>query len=251
MSRNEPSSPTPPPGGEPEHELRPQPRPEGEGAGDSVEQGDAPLDPPPPRDLEASLLVERAKTGDVTALNQLFERYHGLLTEMARRRLGPRLRLKEEADDLAQTTFREATRDFGRYEWRGEGSLLRWLVQILQNKIRDKAEYYSAGKRDMTRERPVEDQRPGSEGSRWEPMVEDLSVTRQVAREEEFSILREALEDLSEDHRKAITLVFFQGMTLRQAGERMGGRTEDAVRMLLRRAEGRLREITKQRLTQD
>lgn len=209
------------------------------------------MDPPPPRDEEAGLLVDRAKQGDAEALNLLFERYHGILIEMARRRLGPRLRLKEDADDLAQTTFREATRDFNRYEWRGEGSLLRWLVQILQNKIRDKAEYYSAGKRDMTRERSVEDQRGGGDGNRWEPKVEDLSVTRQVAREEEFAILREALDDLSDDHRKAITLVFFQGMTLRQAGERMGGRTEDAVRMLLRRAESRLREITKQRLASD
>lgn len=234
MSTEDPSTPA-------GDELHPQPR---------LEQGDAPLVPPPARDAEASALVELAKTGDVGALNLLFERYHGLLTEMARRRLGPRLRLKEEADDLAQTTFREATRDFGRYEWRGEGSLLRWLVQILQNKIRDKAEYYNAGKRDITRERSVEDQRAG-EGLRWEPPVDDLSVTRQVAREEEFAILREALVDLSEDHRKAITLVFFQGMTLRQAGERMGGRSEDAVRMLLRRAESRLREITKQRLGRD
>ena len=224
----------------PERELNPQPPPDSE-------VGEGPL----AADADAAILVERAKGGDVEALNQLFERYHGILIEVARRRLGPRLRMKEEADDLAQTTFREATRDFRRYEWRGEGSLLRWLVQILQNKIRDKAEYYSAGKRDISRERSVEDQRPGNEGMRWEPPVDDLSVTRQVAREEEFEILREALGDLSEDHRKAITLVFFQGLTLRQAGEQMGGRTEDAVRMLLRRAEARLRELTRQRLGRD
>ena len=59
----------------------------------------------------------------------------------------------------------------------------------------------------------------------------------------------EALKDLSDDHRTAIALVFFRGLTLRQAGERMGGRTEDAVRMLLRRAENRLREITRTRLS--
>jgi RNA polymerase sigma-70 factor (ECF subfamily) len=69
-----------------------------------------------------------------------------------------------------------------------------------------------------------------------------------VQRNEEFAILREALEDLSPDHRRAITLVFFEGLTLRRAGELMGGRTEDAVRMMLRRAEARLREITAARL---
>lgn len=203
------------------------------------------------RTAEVEELVTRAQAGDAEALDSLFRRYYGRMVGRARRQLGARLRQKEEADDLAQTTFREATRDFHRYSYRGEGSLLRWLVQILQNKIRDRAEYYQAGKRDISRERPVEEQRPGVTGSsRYESPSDDLSVTRQVQRNEEFSILREAFERLSADHRKAITLVFFQGLTLRQAGERMDGRTEDAVRMLLRRAEGRLRELTRSRLSQ-
>ena len=202
------------------------------------------------RDGVTRQLVESAQGGDVAALNELFARYHGFMVEVARRRLGAKLRLKEEADDLAQTTFREATRDFRRYEYRGEGSLLRWLMQILHNKIRDKAEYYAAGKRDVTRERTMEPARPEADSGRTgiEPAAEDLSVTRVVQRNEEFEILQEALEDLSPDHRKAITLVFFQGLTLRKAGERMGGRSEDAVRMLLRRAEKRLREITQAKL---
>ena len=82
-----------------------------------------------------------------------------------------------------------------------------------------------------------------------DPAVMDDATWRRVLHPVEFAILREALSDLSADHRRAITLVFFQGLTLRQAGERMGGRSEDAVRMLLRRAEGRLRELTKRRLT--
>ena len=202
-------------------------------------------------DDETQALVLRAQDGDVEALNELFNRYHGFMVEMARRRLGAKLRIKEDADDLAQTTFREATRDFGRYQYRGEGSLLRWLLQILHNKIRDKAEYYAAGKRDMTRERSMEPLRPDADEGRSstrEPPATDLSVTRVVQREEEFSILREALEDLSPDHRTAITLVFFQGLTLRAAGEQMGGRSEDAVRMLLRRAEKRLHELTQPKL---
>ncbi|MCZ6597734.1 MAG: sigma-70 family RNA polymerase sigma factor [Planctomycetota bacterium] len=229
-------------GQEPDHELKPA-SPPASGEDDSGF----------PEELrnETKDLVELAKHGDTDALNELFKRYHGFMVEVARKRLGARLKLKEEADDLAQTTFREATRDFGRYEYRGEGSLLRWLLQILHNKIRDKAEYYAAGKRDVTRERRIDDSRtsdsPGL-AARREPPSEELTVTRQVQRSEEFAILREALEDLSPDHRTAITLVFFQGLSLRKAGERMGGRSEDAVRMLLRRAEKRLRELTRARL---
>lgn len=193
---------------------------------------------------ESRELIERAQGGDAEALNQLFQAYHSTMVRLARARLGPKLGIKEDADDLAQTTFREATRDLGQYQYRGEGSFLSWLAQILSNKIRDKVEYYGAVKRDSARERSVQDMRPpgNADAPAYDPSSDDLSVTRQVQRREELAILRTALEELSPDHRQAIVLVFFKGMTLRQAGERMA-RSEDAVRMLLRRAEDRLREL--------
>lgn len=215
-------------------------------------EGDGAIPLPQPHELgdDVGEYVQRAKEGDSDALNELFRRYYGLLIEVARRRLGPRLKLKEDADDLAQTTFREATRDFRHYRYQGDDSLLRWLIQILNNKIRDRAEFYSAGKRDMSRERTIEAPTDNDDGPRAiEPESTDLSVTRQVSREEEFAILRKGLERLSPDHRQAITLVFFQGLSLRQAGEQMGGKTEDAVRMMLRRAEARLKDIVAGRLS--
>lgn len=202
---------------------------------------------------ETAKLVARGKAGDAQALNELFKRYNQLMIEVARRRIGPRLRLKEEPDDLAQTTFREATRDFPNYEYRGEGSLVRWLIQILQNKIRDKAEFYSAGKRDLSRERTM-DAPAGPDSDAMptlEPPSQDLSVTMQVSRGENYGHLRAALEELSAEHRQAITLVFFEGRQLREAGELMGGRSEDAVRMMLRRAESRLAEILKGSIGRD
>lgn len=202
---------------------------------------------------ETADLVRRAQAGDTEALNLLFDRYHQVMVEQARRKLGPRLRLKEDPDDLAQTTFREATRDFSQYRYQGEGSLLRWLMQILHNKIRDKAEFYSAGKRDTSRERALDAPPETDDGARLprELSSHDLSVTQVVQRDENFEMLRKALADLSADHRKAITLVFFEGLSLHEAGERMGGKTEDAVRMMLRRAEGKLGERLRTALGRD
>ncbi len=202
---------------------------------------------------ETAKLVALAKGGDSQALNDLFARYNQLMIEVARRRIGPRLRLKEDPDDLAQTTFREATRDFANYEYRGEGSLVRWLMQILQNKIRDKAEFYSASKRDLSRERTMESA-PNAQADAMptiEPPSHDLSVTMQVSRGESYQHLRTALDELSPEHRQAITLVFFEGRQLREAGEMMGGKSEDAVRMMLRRAESRLAEILKTSIGKD
>lgn len=202
---------------------------------------------------DTAALVKRAQEGDVHALNDLFARHHSLMVEIARRRLGPRLRLKEDPDDLAQTTFREATRDFKRYEYRGEQSLVKWLIQILQNKIRDKAEYYSASKRDSSLETaleaPIDPNRDFT--PQVEPSADALSVTRHVQLDERFELLRKALEQLNPEYRQAIALVFFEGLTLREAGQRMGGRTEDALRMMLRRAEAKLRELLKGSLGQD
>jgi len=224
------------------------------------DESDEPSTPPKPEasarfelpegfeNADTAELVQRAQHGDAAALNDLFARYHTLMVEVARRRLGPRLRLKEDPDDLAQTTFREATRDFQRYEYRGEQSLLKWLMQILQNKIRDKAEYYSASKRDSSLETSLEPAKNSTNDS--SPGLDmlasdDLSVTRVVSRGERFEHLRRGLEQLNPEYRQAITMVFFQGMSLREAGQRLGGRTEDALRMMLRRAESRLGEILK------
>ena len=219
-------------------------------------QSTPPMTPADPVEPEAEIqpnaadahLVAKAQTGDSDALDLLFRKHYATMLDLARRRLGPRLRQKEEADDLAQTTLREATRDIGAYQDRGDGSFLRWLARILQNKIRDRAEFYAAGKRDISRERSADDTGGEEGGRRLELPSEDLSVTRFVRRSEEHGILREALEELTPDHHQAIALVFFQGLTLRAAGEQMGGRSEDAVRMLLRRAEERLRKLTRARL---
>ncbi len=146
-------------------------------------------DPSPEALDQVEELVASAQDGDIESLNELFQRYHQTMVDMARRKLGPRLRLKEDPDDLAQTTFREAARDFHGYSYQGEGSLLRWLIQILQNKIRDKAEFYSAGKRDLSRERAMETKK-GEEERTLEFLSEDLSVTQFVQRDEQVEHLR-------------------------------------------------------------
>jgi RNA polymerase sigma factor (sigma-70 family) len=130
--------------------------------------------------------------------------------------------------------------------------LLRWLIQILQNKIRDRAEYYSASKRDTSLEVALDATAPGQdEVRRLEVEAHELSVTRHVQLDERFELLRKSVEQLNPEYRQAIALVFFEGLSLREAGKRMGGRTEDALRMMLRRAEGKLREGLRSSLGKD
>lgn len=196
----------------------------------------------PSAEDETAELVRLAQAGERLALDELFDRYRGPLLDLARRRVGARLRLREDPEDLAQTAFREAARDLPRYEYRGERSLLHWLSQILENKIRDRSDYHVAAKRDVRRvtslTRPRDDR--GDELPLDLSTDEPTSVQRAV-REEELSILRTHVRGLSPLPRRAVRLVYFEGLSLREAGQRLGGRSEDAVRMLVRRAALRLR----------
>src|SRR5262249_46616084 len=117
----------------------------------------------------------------------------------------------------------------------------------------DKAEFYAAGKRDASRERGMQPT-PDSETESLptiEPPSPDLSVTMQVARGESFEYLRKAIEELSPEHRQAITLVFFEGKQPRESGDAVGGGAEDKATMYLAGAEDLLREIMQSSIGKD
>jgi DNA-directed RNA polymerase specialized sigma24 family protein len=82
-------------------------------------------------------------------------------------------------------------------------------------------------------------------------LAQKVGVTRQVTRGEREAMLHDALLHLNPEYRQAITLVFFEGRSLRDAGKQMGGRSEDALRMMLRRAELKLKEILQHKAGED
>ncbi len=196
---------------------------------------------------ETAELIRLAQDGEGPALDTLFSRYRRGVVELARKRMGPRLQAKEDPEDLAQTTFREAARDFSRYEYRGDRSFFGWLSQILRNKIRDRAEFHSAAKRDSTREISLTPTPTSGESDRpqFEPVAPGLSAEEHAELREQIVLLHKHLEQLSPIHKRAIRLVYFDGLSLREAGRELDGRSEAAVRMLIRRAADRLEESLK------
>ena len=96
-------------------------------------------------------LVQRARDGDASALDALFERAHAPLQALVRARLGERLRRFEESGDVVQSALGAALRDLPRFEYRGEGSFLRWLQAIVENKLRHRSRDQAREKRDPER----------------------------------------------------------------------------------------------------
>jgi RNA polymerase sigma-70 factor (ECF subfamily) len=101
-------------------------------------------------------LIRRAQEADREALEALFQKAYPGLLQAARFRLGSVLRRRMDTLDLAQTVYHDALRDLADYSYQGDGSFTRWLLGILENKIRSRLRFFKAKRRSMKREVPLD-----------------------------------------------------------------------------------------------
>ena len=76
----------------------------------------------------ADIVLARARTGDVHALEALYRAYEGPVYTRARRLC----RTAEDAEDVLQETVFELCRSIGQY--RGDGSLWGWIRPVASSK---------------------------------------------------------------------------------------------------------------------
>jgi RNA polymerase sigma factor (sigma-70 family) len=150
---------------------------------------------------------------------------------------GRAVRRRIEVDDLVQEVLVRALGHPGGLPpvEEGEQSLWRFLVTIARHVVIDAARAIRARKRDGTLERLTRGD--WSRGSVRESRVEGREPgASTVARlGEEAARLRAAFERLTPEHRRVIGLRQFEGLSAREAAERLG-RGETAVHSLYRRA---------------
>ena len=174
-------------------------------------------------ELVESELVERAKRGDVSAYEQIVERYQ----EPVFRAAYLVTRSAADAQEAAQDAFVKAYAALGRFR---SGSPLRpWLMRIAVNESRNRLR--AAGRREAlalraAAERPVD----------ADPSPESVLLTAERRR-----ALLAAVEQLREDDRLVIVCRFFLDLSERETGEVLGWR-HGTVKSRLSRALDRLRE---------
>jgi len=83
--------------------------------------------------------IQRAKTGDLSALERVYRAYEGLVYTLARRIC----RQAEDAEDVLQETFLEVCRSIGGFRGQGPGSLTAWVKQVAASKALMKVRYES------------------------------------------------------------------------------------------------------------
>ncbi len=183
------------------------------------------------------VLLERFHGGDAAALNELYSRYVTRVLAAVRARLGAELRNKVESWDIVQDAMLASLRNIGDFQYNSEGAFLKWLVQIVENRIRDQIDHHHAERRDHRREVSVENVRsPGSSAPLDIAGRSGLPTPSQILMlNEDFALLEQALDQLPADSRDLIIAVKLQARTYQELADETG-KTPDAVRMQVNRA---------------
>ncbi len=191
------------------------------------------------RSASVSDLIRRCRAGDVSAREELFERYRHYLDVLARAQLGRHLQAKCAPSDLVQLTLLEAHRDFAAFHGKHEGELLAWLRQILAHNLYNEARRFGARQRDAGREVSLDRVQAGVEQSSLN-LAQGLaaaisSPSSAAARREDAVRLADALSHLPQDYQMVLLLRVFEGLPAEEVAQKMG-RSAGAIRMLQMRA---------------
>ena len=174
--------------------------------------------------------------------NNDLERYRSALLLLARVQLGRHQQLGLDASDLVQDALLEAHRDREKFRGRTDAERFAWLRKILHHTFLDKYDQERAGKRDRARQAFEADLTGSFAGLDELLPAQQTSPSECAMRNEDLTRLAEALEQLPEDQREAVTLKHLVGLTLAHISEQLGC-TQAAVAGLLYR--GRI-ELKKQ-----
>ncbi len=155
------------------------------------------MTPLPPHD--DALLAQRIRSGDRTALGELYDRYASLALATALRVVADR----QLAEDLVHDAFVATWQKIERFDPE-RGSLRAWLLTIVRNRALDRVR----GMRASIEVGAADDQsllRTGANPT-WEAAIARRSAAQ----------LRGALEELPSEQREAIELAYFGGRTYRE-----------------------------------
>jgi RNA polymerase sigma-70 factor (subfamily 1) len=195
---------------------------------------------------EAALLA-RALKGDTHALDRLLLTLSPRLMGRIERRLPADLRSVFSAEDVLQEVLTDAYSTFSTFIPNPEAptpvdAAYGWLTTIADHRLIDLVRYHRAQKRGPGQ---TVQPRPGLSMS-MVALVDLLAIdshtpSRSYSDHELEAAIQSAVTRLTPDHRAAIQMRYFEGLSIAQIAARMT-RSEHAVHNLTSRAVGNLRE---------
>lgn len=186
-------------------------------------------------------LIERAREGDLEALERLLLARAGWLSNYLAEQLPVHFRSTVDEDDLLQQTFFHAFRAIGQLRTSNEHAFDGWLASIAQNQLRDAVKALRRQKRSV--QRGV--QRTATGTSSMIQLVDLLLDSKDTplrlnTRNEAIQAVQIGIAGLPADQQQAIWLSAIEGKSIPEAAEELG-KTEAAVRGLIHRGKQNLR----------
>lgn len=200
-------------------------------------------------EIPNSELLSRARSGNVDALGELFERYRGALRATADQELSTRIKVRVSPSDILQATYLEVQRDLPDFRGEEVGQFVAWIKQILKNNVQQSIEMHrNARKRSVDRETSP-DHSTGRGGRLLEGLAGPVSSPSHRLKHEEIAQrLARAIESLPPDQGEAARLRYLEGLKLNEICTHFG-RSPTAVAGLLKRSLQKLRQHFSDELT--
>jgi RNA polymerase sigma-70 factor (ECF subfamily) len=178
-------------------------------------------------------LLDRARAGDQSALNQLFERHVPVLRRWASGRLPRWARDIADTPDLVQETVLETLKHLDRFEHRGEGALQAYLRQAVVNRIRNQIRKMAVRGNPDSLDSGIED--------------EGTSPFEAAVAQETLDQYDAALQRLRPEEREAIVSRVEFGLSYDEIARVLGKPSANTARMVVVRALVRLAEEMKRK----
>jgi len=177
-------------------------------------------------------LMARLRSGDEDAFRGLFDRYAPTANALARRVV----RQSHLAEEIVQEAFMAVWRDPGAYD--GErGSVKSWLMGMVHHRAVDLVRREEAHRRRAEAAIPEAIEEQGDHAD---------EVVQQLGQPEERRVVRAALDDLPDEQRQVLSMMYFDGLSQSQIAERTGiplGTVKSRTLLGMRRMRGALAEV--------
>jgi len=157
-------------------------------------------------------LVERFKSGDRRAFDELVRRYQHRVFTLAMRWMGDEQIANEVSQDVFIALFRSLK------NFRGDAQLSTWIYRVVVNHCKNRRQYRR--RRKMTRHEPLEGDRATDDDAPKRQIAGDgPAPDASVHQSDAERLIREALDQMEEDQRVIIVLRDIEDLSYEEISE--------------------------------
>ena len=179
---------------------------------------------PAETEVEVAALIARLRTGDHSALAELFDRHREKLRRMVQLRLDPRLAGRVSTSDVLQEAYIDALKRVEHYFEKPDQAFFGWLRLVVGQRIADVHREHLAQKRNASRDVPMHGGAPGADSACIAALLlgSITSPSHAAARNESLVRLEAALEQMDPIDREVLALRHFEELSNTETAEILG-----------------------------